>query len=217
MAAEIYVKRGDWQKVLELHQHCLNNLLRNKENKNLAQKALPGSIALYTMFVGTAQDKLGQKQAGRENVEKGLNLYLANLEKYENLAADLFYAYEGLNAASDYYIANNQRKKAGDLWQREFIDRLETILQKTPNDTGMLFRTADSYANKGDILSGYQAEGNSFSETNRALLNAAFENYQKAVEYVGKVVALGESAVATTKKSEDLRQRIELLRSKLSG
>lgn len=81
----------------------------------------------------------------------------------------------------------------------------------------MLFRTADSYANKGDILSGYQAEGSSFSETNRALLKAAFGNYQKAIEYVGKVVALGESAVATTKKSEDLQQRIELLRSKLSG
>lgn len=94
---------------------------------------------------------------------------------------------------------------------------VETILQKAPNDSGMLFRTADSYANKGDILSGYQAEGSSFSETNRALLKAAFGNYQKAIEYVGKVVALGESAVATTKKSEDLQQRIELLRSKLSG
>ncbi len=215
MMAEIYVKRGDWQNTLELYEHCLNNLLRNKENKNLVQKALPRSIALYTIFVGMAQDKLGKKKEGRENLEKGLNLSLAELKKYENLAADIIYAYEFLIPASDYYVANNEKQKAADLWQKEYIDRLDRILQKTPNDSGMLFRMADGYIYKGDVLSGFESDDNSISETDTAFLKEALESYKKALEHVEKVNLLGEAALSTKQKSDNLERRISVLHSKL--
>jgi tetratricopeptide (TPR) repeat protein/tRNA A-37 threonylcarbamoyl transferase component Bud32 len=213
MMAEIYVNRGDWQKVLELYQHCLNSLLQNKENKHLDRKGLPGAIALYTMFVGNAQDKLGKKPEGRENVEKGLNLYLANLKKYENLAADILYTPQFLLPAMNYYVENDEKSKAADLWQREYINRLETILQKTPDDVGVLHRLADGFQQKGDVLSGFQNE--SISETNPAVLQEAKENYEKSMEQVQKILLLDKSAFHITQKAEVLERKIGLLKDKL--
>ena len=216
MMADIYRGRSDWQKVLELQEFCLNRILQNKENKSLDQKGLQTAIPTYTMRVGIALDKLGKKDEGRENVEKGLNLYLANLKKHENLAADILYAPGFFILASDYYVENNQNRKAADLWQREFINRLETILRKTPNDRGMLNLLVDGFWRKGDALSGFQADKNSFSESNAALLKEALENYEKSLHQVQKILSLGESSSATKQKGENLERRILLLRERLA-
>jgi tetratricopeptide (TPR) repeat protein len=214
MAAEIYGAKGDWQKALELYQICLDRWLQNRDNKQLDQKGLPSAIALYTMFVGKAQDKSGKKQEGRENVEKGLNLYLANLKKYENLAADIIYSPEFLLPAMDYYVKKGERRKAADLWQKEYINRLETILQKTPNDIGMLQRLADSYQQKGDVLSGYQPDKNLISETNPIFFKEALVNYEKSLEQLQKILSLGESVSVVKRKQAGVERRIELIRGK---
>jgi tetratricopeptide (TPR) repeat protein len=172
------------------------------------------AIPTYTMRVGIALDKLGKKEAGRETLEKGLNLYLNNLKKFENLAADIISAPEFLTPAANYYVENLQKRKAADLWQREFINRLETILKKTPDDVGMLILLVDGFVRKGDVLSGFQADVNSISETNTALLKEALGNYEKALEYIETIYSLGEASSNTKLVSGGLERRISLLKSK---
>ncbi len=216
MMAEVYISQGDWRKALELYQTCLDRWIENKENKHLDQKGIQTAIPTYTMRVGIALDKLGKKEAGRETLEKGLNLYLVNLKKFETLAADIISAPEFLIPASDYYVENNQRRKAADLWQREFINRLEVILKKTPDDIGMLNLLVDGIIRKGDVLSRFRADDNSISETNTTLLKESLENYEKAFEYIQKISSLGETSPNTKLVKSRLEQRIALLRSKIN-
>jgi eukaryotic-like serine/threonine-protein kinase len=216
MAAEIYSSEGNWQKALELYQTCLARWIENKENKHLDQKGVQTAIPTYTMRVGIALDKLGKKEAGRETLEKGLNLYLTNLKNHENLAADINSAPEFLLPATNYFVANNQNRKAADLWQREFINRLEIIVKKNPNDIGMLNALSGGYRQKGDILSDFQASDNSISETNNAFLKEALENYEKALEYTEKNYSRDETFSNAKLVRAGLEQRINLLRTKMA-
>lgn len=217
MMADVYRSLGDWQKALEIYQFCFQRLSQNRENKSLDEKTISNGLSIYQMRIGVALDKVGQKKAGKENLEMGLRSYLTTLKKFEKYAADIVYAPEFLIVASDFYVDNNQKRKAADLWLNEYSFRVEKLLQDTPNDAAMLSVSADCFLRIGDLLSGYRNDRSSFLEVRQEFLKESLGNFENALNRIKYLESIGESHRTIQQRRENLEQRILLLQEKLSA
>lgn len=217
MMADIHISKDNWQEARRLYEHCLNKLLQNQDNKYLGETYQQPAIAIYMMRHGLALDALGFKQQGAEDVEKGLELYIQNLKRDQHLASSGLYSVEFLKPALAYYAKNRQRRKAAELLQKESIDRLKVILEKTPEDAGILFAISDAHTDMGDILTGYLTKDNSFSSDDKIDLTAALESYKEALRYAEEASACFDASSGGKQKREAIRQRIELVNRKLQA
>lgn len=184
------------------------------ENKNLDVTMMPSAIAINTMRRGIAHDKIGKKAEGFEIFEKGVSQYRQFLELNKEDVSSLLYAGDFLLIAVDFYVSQNQKRKAANVWQ-DYAERFEPFLKNSPNDAGLQKFVARGFELAADVLSGFKAGDNSFSETDKSLLTEALENYEKSLSEIRQISKNGEPAGEITKTIESLERKISVLKSKL--
>jgi serine/threonine protein kinase len=217
MMADIHIQRGNWQEAHRLYEQCLDKLLQNQDNRSLEQTYQQPAVAIYTMRLGLAKDKLGRKREGAELMDQGLELYAQNRQINGHLASTALYSLELLQPALTYYSETQQRQEAAELVQNHSIKPLEAILEKTPDDAGILFAISDAYAEKGDLLTGFSEKNNRVSADGRTDLSEALESYTTALRYAEKAAACFDTPSGGRQKREAIAQKIQLLSSKLQG
>jgi hypothetical protein len=217
MMADIHVRRGNWQEAHRLYEQCLDKLLQNQDNRSLEQTYSQPSVAVYTMRLALATEKLGRKQQGAGLIERGLDLYVQSRKRNQNLASSALHSLEFLKPALTYYSETQQRQKAAELLQSESINLLEAISEKSPGDAGIMYAISDGYAEKGDLLSGYGVEDNSFSVKDKGHLTEARESYEKALRYAEEAAACFDASSGGRQRREAIEQKIRLLSSKLQA
>jgi len=125
--------------------------------------------------VGIGLNKLGHREAAIAKVEDGMKQYREQLQTHANHGEDVFYAFELLGPVSDFYLDTNQLNKAIEVWE-EYIRMAEPFANNNPDDTTTLGYISYAFELKGDVLSRYQRDRETFAETNAANLRAALKN-----------------------------------------
>jgi serine/threonine protein kinase/tetratricopeptide (TPR) repeat protein len=212
--ANIYGEKGDWQKYLESSEFSVNWIRQNRENRNLWANGLPPSEAYYVVRTGIALNKLGQKQLATARVDEGMNLYRQAVETHINHGEDVFYAFEILQPATDFYVETNQTAKAIKLWD-DYVRLTEPFVERNPDDTSSLGLLAYAFERKGDVLGGYETERETFAQTDPARLAAALASYKESNLQRQRILQLDSTNQAHLEAAKALERRIADLNARL--
>jgi serine/threonine protein kinase len=213
--ADIYGEKGDWQKYLEATEFSVNWIRQNRENRYLWASGLPPSESYYVVRTGIGLNKLGQKQLATARVDEGMNLYRQAVETNINHGEDVFYAFEILQPATNFYVETNQTAKAIKLWD-DYIRLTEPFVEKNPDDTSSLGLLAYAFERKGDVLAKYQKEQNAYAQTDTSSLRAALISYEESSRHRQRILQMDSSNQAHLDAESTLQRKISRLNEKLN-
>ncbi|HJZ82808.1 MAG TPA: hypothetical protein VKD91_20755, partial [Pyrinomonadaceae bacterium] len=213
---DIYAERGDWQKYLECSEFSMNWIRENRDNRNLWAGGFPPLEAFYIVRVGIALNKLGQKQAGIARVDEGLNLHYQAVRLHPNHGEDVFYAFELIEPATQFYLDTNQINKAVAIWEN-YIEMTEPFVAKNPDDTSSRGFLSYAFERKGDILAGYEKERETFAQTDISKLRQAQTSYQEGLRHRQQILQLDPMNQAHIEAENFLTLKISRLDARLKG
>jgi eukaryotic-like serine/threonine-protein kinase len=208
LMGDIFKRRGDFQKALEMYRFSLNLIKQNIGNPQLNTRNLNFGESIYRLRVGDMLDKTGKKREGAELIEEGLNIFRERLKIYSDDAGEVFYASDLLQIASDYYIANNQTEKGVRMWN-EFTTFAEKFARKNPDDAGIKYNLSFAYRKKGDVLSGFENESPKPKIPNRENLRQAKAAYEKSLEILRETFTLSPSNRDSMEIERELVEKIK--------
>jgi serine/threonine protein kinase/tetratricopeptide (TPR) repeat protein len=213
--ADIYGEKGDWQKYLECSEFSVNWILANRDNRNL-WGAVPPNTAYYSMRVGIGLNKVGQRAAGIAKFEEGMKQYHDGLKMDETTGEKLYYAFDIIEPATDFYLDTNQNNKAVALWE-EYIHLSEPFVEKNPDDTTSLGLLAHALDRKGDVLAGYRKEPEAFTQTNIQSLRAALKSYEESMERRRRILQLDPTNQAHLEATKAMEEKTVRLAARLKN
>lgn len=211
--ADIYGEKGDWQKYLECSEFSVNWIEGNRDNRNL-WGARPPNTAYYLMRVGIGLNKVGQKAAGLAKFEQGMKQYHDGLQLEETHGETLYYAFEIIEPATEFYLETNQDNKAVALWE-EYIHLSEPFVEKTPDDTTSIGLLSYALERKGDVLAKYRKEQDTFAQTELGRLGAAFKSYEESSQRRQRILQLDPANQAHREAEKSLARKMSLLSERL--
>ena len=176
-------KLGDYQGALENYQHSLRVVSEAAANNRVSDD-LRHSEGMYTIKVGAALDKVGERKQAIELVNRGLDLDRKYIAADKNRAAAVNYSFETFQPAAEFFVAIGRRDEAVGVFQ-EWVRNVEKVRESVPQEPDLVWRLANIYANIGDIYSAFNPESKRISETNRAKLGNARRWYQKTIDALG--------------------------------
>ena len=192
LMGDIFKRRGDFRKALEMYQYSLNLIKQNIGNPKLSTRNLNYGESIYSLRVGCMLDKTGKKREGAAMVEEGLNIFRERLKVYSDDAGEVIYAPELLQVASDYYVASRQTEKGVRMWD-EFRALAEKFVLKNPDDVVLKNNLSLAYQRMGDVLSGFDEESQKSKMTNRENLRQAKTAYEKSLEILRETMTIAPS------------------------
>jgi tetratricopeptide (TPR) repeat protein len=158
----------------------VNWIKQNLDNRNLWWGSVPPNTAYYMMRVGIGLNKVGRKADAIAKFEEGIKQYHQGFQRRSNDGEGLYYAFEILEPATEFYLDTNQDNKAVEIWE-EYIRLAEPFVERNPDDTTSLGLLAYAIERKGDALSKYQKGRNAFDQTDLAKLRAALASYDESI------------------------------------
>jgi serine/threonine protein kinase/tetratricopeptide (TPR) repeat protein len=212
--ADIYAEKGDWQKYLECSEFSVNWIKQNYDNRNLWFGSVPPNTAYYMMRAGIGLNKVGQRAAGIATFEEGMKQYRDGLPTRVDDGEGLYYAFEILEPATEFYLDTNQDNKAIGMWE-QYIRLAEPFVAKNPDDTTSLGLVAHALDRKGDVLAKYQKEPKTFAATDPARLGAALKSYEESRQRRQKMLQLDPTNQAHLDGQKALEEKISRLNARL--
>ncbi|HVE56996.1 MAG TPA: serine/threonine-protein kinase, partial [Pyrinomonadaceae bacterium] len=194
LMGDIFKRRGNFQKALEMYQFSLNLIKQNTGDPKLDARNLNYAEAINSLRVGSMLDKTGKRREAAAMIEEGLNIFRERLKVYSDDASEVIYAPEPLQIASDYYIATDQTEKGVRIWD-EFRVFVEKFALKNPDDAGIKYNLSFAYRKKGDVLSGFDEESQKSKITNRENLRQAKASYEKSLEILRETLTFSPSNI----------------------
>ena len=178
-------KLGDYQGALENYQYSLRVISEAAVNNRF-----PGdsrhSEAMYTIKVGAALHKVGERKQAIELVKRGLDLDRKYIAADKNRAAAITYSWETFQPAAEFFVAIGRRDEAVAVFQ-EWVRNVEKLRESVPQEPDLVWRLANIYANIGDVYSAFSQETKTVSVTNRAKLGDARRWYQKTLDALSEL------------------------------
>ena len=208
LMGDIFKRRADFRKALEMYQFSLNLIRQNIDNPQLDSRTLNFGKAIYSLRVGDMLDKTGRKREAAAMIEEGLQTFRERLKSYSDDAGEVIYAPDLLQIASDYYIANEQAEKGVKMWD-EFTAFAEKFALKNPDDAGLKYNLSLAYRKKGDVLSGFAKQSPKSPATNRENLRRAKTAYEKSLEILRETFTLSPSNPGLKEVENELLEKIK--------
>ena len=211
---DIYAARGDWQKYLECSQFSLNWISENRDNRALWVMNNPPTTTYYLSRVAIGLNKIGQRAAATADMDEAVRQFNQSMSTHANHGEDVIYASEFLDPAADFYVEIGQVSKAVAIWDNN-IAMVDPFVSRNPTDTSSLGYLAYGFERKGDALSIYQREQETFAQTNNASLRAALKSYQQALTHRQRILQLVPTNQAHLEAGKKLELKISQLNERL--
>jgi serine/threonine protein kinase len=208
LMGDIFKRRGDFQKALQMYRFSLDLIKQNAGNPHLNGRNLNYAEAINCLRVGSMLDKTGEKREAAALIEEGLNIFRERLRIYSDDAGEVVYAPELLQIASDYYIANNQTEKGLKIWD-EIMAFTEKFARKNPDDAGLKYYVSLAYRKKGDILSGFDKASQNAKTADRENLRQAKSAYEKSLAILRETFTISPSNPDIKETERELVEKIK--------
>ena len=143
----------------------------------------------YSVVVGRALCKLGQKEEGVRLLRHGIEMTFNLIASDQGNRQDTYYGTELLTWAVEGLAAGGLRDEAKNV-SLKMIGWAEDIAQNSPEDGGPRVRLALLYEQLGDVYAGYDPEARKIGTADQARLHEAHDWYEKALGFLNEI---GES------------------------
>ncbi|MEZ5428350.1 MAG: serine/threonine-protein kinase [Pyrinomonadaceae bacterium] len=212
LMGDIYKRRGDFRKALEMYQFSLNLIEKNINNPHLDARNLNYAESINRLRIGAMLDKLGRKREAAEIIEDGLKIFRLRLKTYADDATEVAFGPELLNIASEYFIANNKTEEGVQLWE-DFADFTEKFVEKNPEDGNLINNKAYAFQKIGDAITGFDETTHKMKIGNSENRRRANIYYEKSLEILRSAESLSAPNYFFKKKEADLIEKIEKCKS----
>ena len=194
---------GNPQAALESFQVSLRMVMRA-----VAADTSHYGEAKYSIVVGKALCKVGERQKGASLVRHGVKLTLDEMPIGRESSASRYYGPELLSWAGDALNLAGRKDEAIAIYLQT-IKIVEEAAQKSPGDSNPLIRLVDLYESLGNVYAGFDAETKRTEMTNHGQLAEARLWYQKGLDLLHETQAnFNVSVTGTQEQANDLRERL---------
>ena len=199
-------REGDHQAALETYRGALQTSLEVTVEDATVDPVHAGEMK-YSIVVGRALCKLGQKEEGVKLLHRGIDLTLNLIESERGNRQGEYYATETLSWAVEGLSAAGLRDEAKNL-SLKMIGWADEVAQNSPQDGGPRIRLAILYEKLGDVYSGYDPGTRRIGAADRSLLIEARGWYDKADQQFKDLENFQISPSVVQRESAALQERI---------
>jgi hypothetical protein len=164
--------------------------------------------------VGIGLNKVGRRAEGIAHVEDGIRQYRDGLRQETNHGEGLYYAFELLEPATEFYLDTNLDDKAIGLWD-EYILMAEPFVENNPDDITSLGLLAHALERKGDVLAKYQKDRDAFDQTDTTRLRSALATYNESLRRQQRIRELDPTNPSHLESEKALELKVERLKGRL--
>jgi hypothetical protein len=171
------------------HQTALENYRASLKTIMDAMAADPsvdpgrGAEMKYSIVVGRALCKLGQKEEGVKLIRHGVELTLRLIESEKGNRQNQYYGTEALGWAVDGLGAAGLNDEAKSI-SLKMIGWAEEMAQNAPGDGGPRLRLAIMYEQLGDVYAGFDSDARKIGKVDATQLSEARRWYQKGLDAI---------------------------------
>jgi len=202
---QILDRQGDYQAALESFQVSLKTVMKAGDS----DRSHYGE-AKYSIIVGKALCKVGEKQEGLKLIRHGVEVAINGIViESENSSASRYYGPEVLSWAGDAFNLAGRKDEAIRVYL-EAIRLVEEAARKSPADANPLLHLTNLYESFGNMYADVDGDTRRFNTTNRSQLAEARLCYQKSLGLL--LDARDNFRVSLTSSQEQvnrLQERIE--------
>ncbi|HXI91094.1 MAG TPA: protein kinase, partial [Blastocatellia bacterium] len=172
---QILDRLGDYQAALESFRVSLKTVMKAGEadRSHYAEDK-------YSIVVGKALCKVGEKQQGTKLIRHGVKLTLDEMQTGRESSASRYYGPELLTWAGDALNLAGRKDEAIAVYHQA-INFVEEAAEKSPADPNPLLRLANFYESLGNLYGGFDVDTKTMKTTNRVQLIESRRWYQKAL------------------------------------
>jgi len=174
------------------HQGALENYRASLKTILDATAADPGvdpphsGEMKYSIVVGRALCKLGQKEEGLRLLRHGIDMVFNLIASDQGNRQDTYYGTEALTWAVEGLAAAGMRDEAKTV-SLKMIGWAEELAQSAPEDGGPRLRLSLLYEQLGDVYGGYDPEARKMGTADHARLSEAHGWYEKAFASLNEI------------------------------
>jgi non-specific serine/threonine protein kinase/serine/threonine-protein kinase len=173
---QILDRLGDYQAALASFRVSLKTVMNADEADR--RRAAEGK---YSIVVGKALCKVGEKQQGARLIRHGLQLTLNEIMAAPASSASRYYGPELLAWGGEALNLAGKKKEAIAVYLRA-IQIVDEAAQKSPNDPNPLLRLANLYESLGNLFAGFDDDSRKVKTTDRPQRAEARRWYQKGLD-----------------------------------
>jgi serine/threonine protein kinase len=200
---QILDRLGDYPAALESFRVSLKTVMKAGE----ADRSHYGE-AKYSIVVGKALCKVGEKQQGASLIRHGVKLTLDEMQTGRESSASRYYGGELLSWAGEALNLAGKKNEAIAVYL-EAIKIVEEAAQKSPADSNPLLRLANFYESLGNLYAGFDGDTRRIKTTNRAPLTEAHRWYQKGLDILRETQANFNVSLASSQEQVNgLREKL---------
>ena len=175
-------RMGDHQGALENYRASLKTVLDATAADPSIDPPRAGETK-YSIVVGRALCKLGQREEGVGLIRHGIDLTISQITSDKGNRQNVYYGGEVLSWGVDGLAAAGLREEAKTI-SLKLIGWIEESAQNSPEDGGPRLRLASLYEQLGDVYAGYYPDARKIGTTERARLIEARRWYQKSLDLI---------------------------------
>jgi tetratricopeptide (TPR) repeat protein len=180
-------RQGDHQGALEHYRASLKTVLDATAADPSVDPPRSGETK-YSIVVGRALCKLGQKEEGVNLIRHGVEMTLNIIESDKGNRQDIYFGSELLTWAVDGLAAAGLRDEAKNI-SLKMIGWAEEATRNSSEDGGPRLRLVLLYEQLGDVCAGYNPDRRKIGTTERARLMEARGYYEKGFNVLREIDA----------------------------
>jgi len=200
-------RQGNHQGALENYRASLKTILDATAADPSVDPPRSGEMK-YSIVVGRALCKLGQKEEGVSLIRHGLEMTLSLIESEKGNRQNTYYGSELLTWAVDGLAAAGSTDEAKKV-SLKMIDWAAEATQNSPEDSGPRLRLVALYELMGNVEAAYDTEAKKLMTSNRTRVIEARNSYRKALDILRDTVEKSKvSPVSTEDQMNTLESKL---------